>query len=262
MSDFTIDQIKEVLETFLEKGAPRLNNIIDVTLFISKVSKQILTTFNNENLSVTQKIKATIDISEKVVDELESRTIISLELANEFRETLKDSESITEMLGSMSVFTDAITKVGENFLKENSEKSWVKGLMNCFSSFGCLKSSSVDESVNDLKIKNDKPMSALDAVLSVVDDEETEEKKMDRVIDQIIVNVQEAMNDKDLDNMIDKAIENVEVEGKGLLVDLIQVKTLEDIEDAEDTSISIHEQTEAPKIEIIEEKEESVNYYV
>jgi hypothetical protein len=264
MVDFTIDQIKDVLETFLKDEAPKLNNIIDVTLFISKVAKKILNTVTNETLTATQKIKTTIDISEMLVDELELRTIISLELAAEFRETLKNSESITEMFASMSVFTDAITKVGENFLKDNSEKSWVKGLQNCFATFGCLKSSSVDETV--LTKKEEKSMSALAAVLSVADDEETEEQNMNRVMEQIIVNVQEAMNDKDLDDMIDKAIENVEVKGKGLLVDLIQVKSLEDIVDADDTAISMEntllEETLPPKIEIIEEKEEGLNYYV
>lgn len=254
MTDFSIDQIKEVLESFLKTEAPKLNNIIDVTLFISKVAKKILSTVTSETLSATQKIKTTIDISEKLVDELELRTIISLELAAEFRETLKSSESITEMLSSMSIFTDAITKVGENFLKENSDKSWVKGLQNCFATFGCIKSSVIDESA----IKPIKPMSALEAVLSVADENEPTKEDMNKVMNDIIVNVQEAMNDKDLDNMIEKAIESVEIKDKGLLLDLVQIRK----DDDEEVAIKIEEEPTSFKLEVIkEENDEIINSY-
>ena len=151
--EFTPEQIKEALNEVLKDAIPKFNNVLDLTFFVSKVSKQLLTTLQNESINRGDKVKATISISNTIIDELEIKGIVDLEMANEFREILTNTQSMADMLNHF----------GETFseMEKIATKSWNDLWKTCLAGFGCGKAiTSVDE-------KATKPMSALEAVMEV-----------------------------------------------------------------------------------------------
>lgn len=139
--EFSADQIKEFLEKALGEQTPVLSNLIDITLFISKVSKGLISTLTDKNLNATEKLTLTLSVSETIVNELEMKTIISLELANEFRNTLKNGQSISNMLSSFSDFTEKISEaIPAELVNDKKIGPWVKLFQTCLTSFTCKKS--------------------------------------------------------------------------------------------------------------------------
>jgi hypothetical protein len=138
--EFSPEQIKNFLEKVIADEAPVLNNLIDITLFVSKVSKNLIATLNSDTISNTDKINATISMGETIVNELETKGHITLELAQSFRETLKNGKSITDLLSSFSDFTETINKViPAEIVNDKKIGPWVKLFQTCLTSFSCTK---------------------------------------------------------------------------------------------------------------------------
>lgn len=173
--EFTNEQINEVLNTFLGDKAPEFRNVLELTIFISKISKELLSTVKNSTIDKDVKVKVTVDIGRRIVDELESRGVIELEMANEVREILTNTQTLSDMFSTFM-----------NEIDTTSVKSWFKSFQNCMLGFGCNKDTKVDE-----KAHSTKPMSALEAVLS-----EAEEDVKDIVKPDIIEEVMPSTESK------------------------------------------------------------------
>lgn len=167
--EFTDEQINEVLNTFLGEKAPEFRNVLELTIFISKISRELLNTVKNTTIDKDMKVKVTVDIGKKIVDELENRGVITIEMSNEVREILTNTQTLSDMFSTFM-----------NEIEIASPKSWLGFFQNCMLGFGCGKETKVDE-----KAHSTKPMSALEAVLSEAEEDVKEVVKPD-IIEEVM----------------------------------------------------------------------------
>lgn len=161
--EFTNEQINEVLNSFLGDKAPEFRNVLELTIFISKISKELLSTVKNNSVDRDAKVKVTVDVGRRIIDELEVRGLVTLEMANEVREILTNTETLSDMFSTFM-----------NEVETTSVKSWFNFFSNCMLGFGCNKETKIDE-----KAHSGKPMTALEAVLSEAEEEVKEVVKPD-----------------------------------------------------------------------------------
>jgi hypothetical protein len=114
---FTPEQIKDVVNQLVNENVQQFSSIFEICMFISNVNKKLKELFCNENIAIGDIINNTTEIGTVVVDTLEVKSIITLDLASEYREILSNTVSIKE---SLAGFVDLNMTMGE--AKENGKK--------------------------------------------------------------------------------------------------------------------------------------------
>jgi len=120
--EFDINSIKEAVSSLIEEINPVFLSIFDISIFLGNVGKKLSDTVKNKELNFKTKYKMIVSISKTVVDMLEEKGLIDLEMANEFREVFKDSDEYNEMISTISNFMSSS--------KEQQQKMVNKALKN------------------------------------------------------------------------------------------------------------------------------------
>jgi len=120
--EFDINSIKEAVSSLIEELNPVFSSIFDISIFLGNVGKKLSDTVKNKELNFKTKYKMIISISKTVVDMLEEKGLIDLEMANEFREVFKDSEEYNEVISTVSNFMSSS--------KEQQQKMVNKAIKN------------------------------------------------------------------------------------------------------------------------------------
>lgn len=102
--EFTTEQITEAITAVLESNKAELNNVISLSIFVSNVGKRLIGTLNNNTLTAVQRIDIIADIGTQITTHLEEKTLITFELAQQFREVLKNTDDFKQTIQSINNF--------------------------------------------------------------------------------------------------------------------------------------------------------------
>jgi hypothetical protein len=103
---FTEEEIKNVVNSLLGESKT-LNNVIEMSIFVTNVGKTLIATIKDRDVTLLQKFEIIQNIGNVVVNHLEDKAIITLELAQEYREVLKNTGEYKETLSGLSDFLEA-----------------------------------------------------------------------------------------------------------------------------------------------------------
>ena len=102
--EFTPEQITSAINEVLAANIGAINNVISMSIFVSNVGKKLINTLENKNLTAVERIDIIANIGEKITDTLEERTVITFELAQQFREVLKNTDDFKSTIQSVNNF--------------------------------------------------------------------------------------------------------------------------------------------------------------
>jgi len=114
--DFTAEDIAKVVSELLIENAGQLNNVISLSLFVSNVGKRLINTVQNNKLTIEQKVDVIAKVGSQVVEELENKGHITLELALQFREVLSNTEEFKSTIKAVSSFMIATPEERKSIL--------------------------------------------------------------------------------------------------------------------------------------------------
>lgn len=109
--NFNIDEIKEAINKVIEEINPKFLSIFDVSIFLGKVAKKLSETIYNSEMDINNKFTIITSIANNVLDELELKGLITLDLSIQFREIFKESSEYKDIISNVS-----------NFMKSTSEQ--------------------------------------------------------------------------------------------------------------------------------------------
>lgn len=108
--EFTKDDIIDAIDAVLFETMPDLTNIISISIFVTSVGKKLLSTIDSRELLFEGKMTDLISgICKKICDELEERTLITFELAQECREVLGNTEEVKMIFNKIMSFFNSDT---------------------------------------------------------------------------------------------------------------------------------------------------------
>jgi len=105
--NFSKDEINNAINNILDELKPKFNSIFDVSMFLGNVAKKLISTLVDSNLKIKDKYRVIFEINRTVIDELEERGIITMDLAFQFREMFKDDNEVKDIVYSVSDFFDS-----------------------------------------------------------------------------------------------------------------------------------------------------------
>lgn len=114
--EFSADQIQKAIAEALAQNIGEINNVISMSLFVSNVGKKLINTIGNNNLTAVERIDIIANIGEKITDHLESKTLITFELAQQFREVLKNTDEFKATIQAINNFVLADPEQKKNIL--------------------------------------------------------------------------------------------------------------------------------------------------
>lgn len=105
--EFTKDDISDAVDAILFEMMPDLNNVLTISIFVSKVGKKLISTIDNSELTFDKKMDIISNIGKNVCDELEERTMITFELAQEFKEVISNTQEFKGVFGKVLTFMNS-----------------------------------------------------------------------------------------------------------------------------------------------------------
>jgi len=102
--DFTPEDIAKVVAELVAENANELTNVISLSLFVSNVGKRLINTVQNNKLTIEERVDVIAKIGSQVVEELETKGHITLELALQFREVLSNTDEFKSTIKAVSNF--------------------------------------------------------------------------------------------------------------------------------------------------------------
>jgi ribosomal protein S25 len=105
--EFNIDEIKEAINKVIDELNPNLISVFDVSIFLGKVAKKLTETFYNSDMDMGNKYTVITSIANSVLDELELKGLITLDLSIQFREIFKESAEYKDVINNVSNFMKA-----------------------------------------------------------------------------------------------------------------------------------------------------------
>jgi len=108
--EFSAEQITNAINDVLGANIGTINNVISMSIFVSNVGKKLISTLDNKNLTPIERIDIIANIGEKITDTLEEKTVITFELAQQFREVLKNTDDFKLTIQSINNFVLADTE--------------------------------------------------------------------------------------------------------------------------------------------------------
>jgi len=132
MEKISPQDLKLVVSNLLDKeGSKKFETVVDVGTFLWKVVHKILETTNDPNLKLQQKEDILVEISGTVINFIEERGMITVELAEKSRSLLKTADVFLDVLIGIYSFV-SVNEVLKNPSKENCIKS-IFSILSCFS---------------------------------------------------------------------------------------------------------------------------------
>ncbi len=128
---FTPEQISDAVNYLINDNIQQINSVFEICMFVANVNKKLKELFCNDESKIGDIINNTTEIGAVVVDTLEIKSIITLDLANEYREVLNNTISIKENLSGIIDLNMTIADAKENGKKmlSNLLKSFVDNLL-------------------------------------------------------------------------------------------------------------------------------------
>jgi hypothetical protein len=102
--EFTTEQINVAIAAVLEQNKAEINNVISLSLFVSNVGKKLIGTINSSTLTAVQRVDIIADIGSQITSYLEEETLITFELAQQFREVLKNTDEFKQTIQAINNF--------------------------------------------------------------------------------------------------------------------------------------------------------------
>jgi hypothetical protein len=132
MEKISPEDLKLIVSNLLDKeGSKKFENVVDIGTFLWKVVHKILETTKDASLKLQQKEDILVEISGTVINFLEEKGIITIELAEKGRNLLKTADVFLDVLIGMYSFV-TVNEVVKNPSKENCIKS-IFSILSCFS---------------------------------------------------------------------------------------------------------------------------------
>jgi len=132
MEKISPQDLKLVVSNLLDKeGSKKFETVVDIGTFLWKVVHKILETTNDASLKLQQKEDILVEISGTVIDFIEERGMITVELAEKSRSLLKTADVFLDVLIGIYSFV-SVNEVLKNPSKENCIKS-IFSILSCFS---------------------------------------------------------------------------------------------------------------------------------
>jgi hypothetical protein len=105
--EFNIDEIKDAINKVIDELNPTFLTVFDISIFLGKVAKKLVETVYDTDLSIENKYTVIITIASSVLEELELRGLITLDLSIQFKEIFKDSSQFKDTISNISNFMKA-----------------------------------------------------------------------------------------------------------------------------------------------------------
>ena len=102
--EFTVEQIQAAVTEVLAQNVGEINNVISMSLFVSNVGKKLINTLGNKSLTAVERVDIIAAIGEQITNHLEEKTLITFELAQQFREVLKNTDEFKATIQSINNF--------------------------------------------------------------------------------------------------------------------------------------------------------------
>jgi hypothetical protein len=132
MEKISPEDLKLVVSNLLDKeGSKKFETVVDIGTFLWKVVHKILETTNDASLKLQQKEDILVEISGTVINFIEERGMITVELAEKSRSLLKTADVFLDVLIGIYSFV-SVNEIVKNPSKENCIKS-IFSILSCFS---------------------------------------------------------------------------------------------------------------------------------
>ncbi len=105
MYKMDFETVKQIFNELIASNTYRFDSVFDITMFISVINRRFAEEI--KKLTMQEKITKIQDIGNYVIDELEIRALVTIELARDFRNILKNTDSYRNMFQGLSDFFDA-----------------------------------------------------------------------------------------------------------------------------------------------------------
>jgi hypothetical protein len=105
--EFTKDDITDAIDAILFEMMPDLSNVLTISIFVSKVGRKLISTIDSNELTFDKKMDIISNVGKNVCDELEERTMITFELAQEFREVISNTQEFKGAFGKIATFMNS-----------------------------------------------------------------------------------------------------------------------------------------------------------
>jgi hypothetical protein len=133
MEAITPADLKAIVTHVLDKdSSKKFNSVIDIGKFLWEVVHRIIETSKSAALTLQQKEDIVVKISADVINFLEERGSVTIELAEKARNLLKTTDVFLDILLGIYSFV-TVNKIVQNVSKENCFKT-VFSILSCFSS--------------------------------------------------------------------------------------------------------------------------------
>lgn len=96
--NFSTDQVKSIVDKLTKGRFEKFGTILDVATFIWDVVNDIIDNANDKNLTLQQKEDVAVGIALCVVSELETKDLISKELADKLRNLINSTDVFLDIL--------------------------------------------------------------------------------------------------------------------------------------------------------------------
>ena len=168
--DISPEEIKIIIGKLLDAdSSKKFSSTVDICMFLWEIVDKIMEGVNSETMTMQQKEDLAVSIASSVINFLEERGMITVELASKARSLVKTADVFLDLLLGLKGM-NSLTQMVKNPTKENCFKS-IFSILSCFSA----KSGSVPTpvtstpKVEELKedIKEEKSLEVIPEEVSV-----------------------------------------------------------------------------------------------
>jgi ribosomal protein S25 len=190
--DISSEEIKIIIGKLLDAdSSKKFSSTVDICMFLWEIVDKIMEGVNSETMTMQQKEDLAVSIASSVINFLEERGMITVELASKARSLVKTADVFLDLLLGLKGM-NSLTQMVKNPTKENCFKS-IFSILSCFSA----KSGSVPTpvtstpKVEELKedIKEEKSLEVIPEEVSVKSEFEeviTEEQSVKSEFKEVI----------------------------------------------------------------------------
>ena len=180
--DISPEEIKIIVGKLLDAdSSKKFSSTVDICMFLWEIVDKIMEGVNSETMTMQQKEDLAVSIASSVINFLEERGMITVELAAKARSLVKTADVFLDLLLGLKGI-NSLTQMVKNPTKENCFKS-IFSILSCFSAKSVNVPTPVTSTPKVEEIKENEPSHKEIIALEVIHEEVIpEEAKVEEVI--------------------------------------------------------------------------------
>jgi hypothetical protein len=221
--DISPEEIKIIIGKLLDAdSSKKFSSTVDICMFLWEIVDKIMEGVNSETMTMQQKEDLAVSIASSVINFLEERGMITVELASKARSLVRTADVFLDLLLGLKGM-NSLTQMVKNPTKENCFKS-IFSILSCFSAKSASVPTPVTSTPKVEEIKENETSQKEIIALEVIPEEasvkpEVEEASVKPEVEEVIhtetKHIQEVVNHvEQIVNQVQKSVEKIQEESK------------------------------------------------